>query len=73
MMNFQLVVTFRDLAAGSQGSMSPESRYQYAFVRCVAAVGVVDETSLGIKAIIIVFARLRDCDAIDSDVTLTET
>ena len=34
--------------------------------------GAVGQESLEIRAIIIVNARLRDCDAIESDVTLTE-
>ena len=40
-------------------------------MRC-CRIGVVGHDSLEIRAIIIVLARLRDRDAIESDVTLTE-
>jgi len=39
-MNHQLVVAVTDMAAASQGSISPVSRYKYAFVRCLAAASV---------------------------------
>jgi len=35
-------------------------------------IGAVGKESLEIRAIIIVLARLRDCGAIENDVTLTE-
>ena len=35
-------------------------------------IGAVGQESLEIRVIIILIARLRDCDVIESDVTLTE-
>ena len=39
---------------------------------CGCLIGVVGQESLEIRAIIIVLARLRDCGAIENNVTLTE-
>jgi len=39
---------------------------------CGSRFGAVGQVSLEIRSIIIVLARLRDCGAIENDVTLTE-